>query len=45
MEDDPALNDEVNCTHMGMAFQPGVYRALGQRLRQASEGHHIPAGY
>ncbi|MBI5948076.1 MAG: alpha/beta fold hydrolase [Chloroflexi bacterium] len=34
IEDDPALNDEVNCTHIGMAFHPGVYRALGQRLAQ-----------
>lgn len=32
MEEDPELNDEVNCTHIGMAFHPGVYRALGQRL-------------
>jgi len=36
MEDDPGLNDEVNCTHVGMAFHPGVYRALGRRLRQAA---------
>jgi hypothetical protein len=35
-EDDPALNDEVNCTHIGMAFHPGVYRALGERLRQVA---------
>ncbi len=34
MEEDPKLNDEVNCTHIGMAFHPGVYRDLGQRLRQ-----------
>ena len=45
MEDDPALNDEVNCTHIGMAFHPGVYRILGERLRQASEGQHVAAGY
>lgn len=35
MEDDPTLNDEVNCTHIGMAFHPGVYRVLARRLRQA----------
>ncbi|MGH2610036.1 MAG: esterase/lipase family protein [Tepidiformaceae bacterium] len=34
IEDDPTLNDEVNCTHIGMAFHPGVYRALGNRLAQ-----------
>ncbi|MGE3076875.1 MAG: esterase/lipase family protein [Dehalococcoidia bacterium] len=44
IEDDPALNDEVNCTHIGMAFHPGVYRVLGTRLRQASEGHHVATG-
>jgi len=36
MEEDPSLNDEVNCTHIGMAFHPGVFRALGRRLAQAS---------
>ncbi|MBI2766273.1 MAG: alpha/beta fold hydrolase [Chloroflexi bacterium] len=35
LEDDDRLNDEVNCTHIGMAFHPGVYRALARRLRQA----------
>ncbi|MFN8615834.1 MAG: alpha/beta fold hydrolase [Dehalococcoidia bacterium] len=40
MEEDPKLNDEVNCTHIGMAFHPGVYRVLGQRLRQAGAEHH-----
>ncbi|HXU22678.1 MAG TPA: alpha/beta fold hydrolase [Tepidiformaceae bacterium] len=30
----PELNDEVNCTHIGMAFHPGVYSVLGRRLRQ-----------
>ena len=35
VEEDPALNNEVNCTHIGMAFHPGVYRALGARLAQA----------
>jgi pimeloyl-ACP methyl ester carboxylesterase len=34
-EDDPALNDEVNCTHLGMAFHPEVYRVLAKRLRHA----------
>lgn len=34
IEDDPELNNEVNCTHIGMAFHPGVYRVLGERLRQ-----------
>ncbi len=37
-EEDPSLNDEVGCTHLGMAFHPGVYRALARRLRQAP-GH------
>jgi len=40
MEDEPELNDEVNCTHIGMAFHPGVYRALGERLRQPGAEHH-----
>ncbi|MCC6960560.1 MAG: alpha/beta fold hydrolase [Dehalococcoidia bacterium] len=40
IEDDPSLNDEVNCTHIGMAFHPGVYRVLAQRLRQAGVEHH-----
>ncbi len=35
MEEDSTLNSEVNCTHIGMAFHPGVYRALGARLAQA----------
>jgi pimeloyl-ACP methyl ester carboxylesterase len=35
MEADPALNDEVDSTHLGMAFHPGVYRALARRLAQA----------
>lgn len=34
MEEDPALNDEVDCTHIGMAFHPGVYRVLARRLAQ-----------
>jgi triacylglycerol lipase len=36
IEEDPSLNDEVNCTHTGMAFHPGVYRALARRLALAS---------
>jgi pimeloyl-ACP methyl ester carboxylesterase len=35
VEDDPALNTEVNCTHIGMAFHPGVYRTLGRLLASA----------
>ena len=31
IEENPELNSEVNCTHIGMAFHPGVYRVLGQR--------------
>ncbi|MEO6043840.1 MAG: hypothetical protein ABIQ47_07955, partial [Tepidiformaceae bacterium] len=34
VEEDSSLNDEVNCTHIGMAFHPGVYRELARRLRQ-----------
>ena len=34
LEEELALNDEVNCTHIGMAFHPGVYRAIAERLRQ-----------
>ena len=34
VEEDPSLNDEVSCTHMGMAFHPGVYQVLARRLRQ-----------
>jgi pimeloyl-ACP methyl ester carboxylesterase len=36
MEEDPALNHEVNCTHIGMAFHPGVYRVLGRRLAETA---------
>ena len=32
IEEDPALNTEVNCTHIGMAFHPGVYRTVGRLL-------------
>lgn len=34
IEEQPELNDEVNCTHVGMAFHPKVYQVLGRRLRQ-----------
>lgn len=32
LESDASLNTEVGCTHIGMAFHPGVYRVLAQRL-------------
>ena len=35
IEEDAALNVEVNCTHIGMAFHPGVYRNLGRLLASA----------
>jgi pimeloyl-ACP methyl ester carboxylesterase len=38
-EADDSLNNEVGCTHIGMAFHPRVYRALAERL--ASEGEAI----
>ncbi len=34
MGDDPARNDEVNCTHVGFAFHPEVYRRLAERLAE-----------
>jgi pimeloyl-ACP methyl ester carboxylesterase len=36
-EEDASLNHEVNCTHVGMAFHPGVYRVLANRLAEARE--------
>ncbi len=33
-EDDDTLNDEVNSTHVGLAFHPAAYRAIGRRLRE-----------
>ncbi|MEO6399138.1 MAG: alpha/beta fold hydrolase [Tepidiformaceae bacterium] len=36
LEEDATLNSEVNCTHIGMAFHPGVYRELARRLKQAA---------
>lgn len=34
VEDDPAANTEVNSTHIGMAFNPEVYRAIATRLAE-----------
>lgn len=39
IEEDPALNSEVNCTHIGMAFHPGVYRVLAERLAGVAVGY------
>jgi pimeloyl-ACP methyl ester carboxylesterase len=36
LAEDPDDNDEVDATHIGMAFHPGVYRAIGRRLAQAA---------
>jgi pimeloyl-ACP methyl ester carboxylesterase len=36
IEEDPALNDEVNCTHLGMPFHPAVFRVVAKRLREAA---------
>ena len=33
-EDDDAFNTEVDCTHIGMPWHPGVYRAVAARLAQ-----------
>ena len=35
MDEDPARNDEVDCTHVGMAFHPQVFRVLADRLAEA----------
>jgi hypothetical protein len=32
MEDEDDLNREVTATHIGMAFNPDVYRTLGNLL-------------
>jgi triacylglycerol lipase len=37
LDEDEALNDEVNSTHIGMAFHPGAYRAIAKRLAQRAE--------
>ena len=34
VEDDHALNTEVHSTHIGMVFNPDVFRAVGKRLAQ-----------
>jgi hypothetical protein len=34
VEEDPAANTEVNCTHIGMVCHPEVYMAIAQRLAQ-----------
>ncbi len=34
VEDDPAANTEVNCTHIGMIYHPDVYQAIARRLAQ-----------
>lgn len=41
MEEDPELNDEVTSTHIGMAFHPGVYRALAKRLANLPPDHKL----
>ncbi|NNL87337.1 MAG: hypothetical protein HKP27_16875 [Myxococcales bacterium] len=32
--EDDAMNDEVNCTHVGMAFHPMVFEAVAHRLAE-----------
>lgn len=34
IEDDEALNSEVDCTHIGMVVHPAVYRVIGARLAE-----------
>lgn len=34
MDDDPARNTEVSCSHIGMVFDRLVYRAVAERLAQ-----------
>jgi len=34
LEEDSSRNTEVNCTHIGMVFHPGVYQAVAKRLAQ-----------
>ncbi|WP_322796912.1 esterase/lipase family protein [Tepidiforma sp.] len=36
VEEDPALNVEVHCSHLGMVVHPQVYRVVAERLREAS---------
>ncbi len=35
INDDPAMNFAVDCTHIGMAFHAGVYRVVAERLHEA----------
>ena len=35
IEEDEELNTEVSSTHIGMAFHPGVYSAIGKLLAVA----------
>ena len=37
VEEDVDLNSEVQCTHVGMAFHPAVYRIVAKRLAQVRE--------
>ena len=34
MDENPEHNDEVECTHVGMAFHPQVFRVLADRLAE-----------
>ncbi|MES4792612.1 MAG: hypothetical protein C4321_06135 [Chloroflexota bacterium] len=38
VEDDPALNDEVHASHLGMVVHAGTYRAIARRLRMGEVG-------
>lgn len=38
VEDDPALNDEVHASHLGMVVHAGTYRAIARRLRMCEAG-------
>ncbi|MGE0485615.1 MAG: lipase family alpha/beta hydrolase [Gammaproteobacteria bacterium] len=40
IERDPRLNTEVNCSHIGMVFHAGVYRAVAARLAQRQRHPH-----
>lgn len=35
IEEDPALNDEVHSSHLGMVVHAGTYRVIARRLRMA----------
>jgi pimeloyl-ACP methyl ester carboxylesterase len=45
INDDPRLNFEVYSTHMGMAFNPFVYRIIGNRLHEAVKLQKQPYTY